>query len=125
MDRHRAKYQVVLVESVKRSLIFEAKTEKELKEFIEGRDYSTRILIDRYKYHSHSKTPHFDKILNYHELSEKEFEIERSADSALQRDREEVRKGKRQLELELLLRHGGLQDLEEELEKLQESKKGA
>ena len=120
-----AKYQVLLVESTKRSLIFEAETEEELKGFIEGRDYSTRILIDRYKYHSHSKTPYFDKILNYHELSEKEFEIERSADSALQRDREEVRKGKRQLELELLLRHGGLQDLEEELEKLQESKKGA
>ena len=56
-----AKYQVLLVESVKRSLIFEAKTEKELKGFIEGRDYSTRILIDRYKYHSHSKTPYFDR----------------------------------------------------------------
>ena len=120
-----AKYQVLLVESIKRSLIFEAKTEKELKGFIEGRDYSTRILIDRYKYHSHSKTPYFDKILNVHELSEMEFEIECSAESSLRRDREEVRQGKRQLELELLLRHGGLQDLEEELEQLQQSKEGA
>ena len=119
------KYQVLLVESVKRSLIFEAKTEKELQEFIEGRDYSTRILIDRYKYHSHSKTPYFEKILNYRELSEKEFEIERSAENALRRDREEVRQGKRQLELELLLRPGGLQELEEELEKLKQLKKGA
>ena len=118
-----AKYSVLLVESVKRSLIFEAETEKELKGFIEGRDYSTRILIDRYKYHSHSKTPRFDKILQFQELSEEEFKIERSTDSALQRDREEVRKGKRQLELELLLRHGGLHELEEELEKLQQSKK--
>ena len=55
---------------------------------------------------------------------EKEFEVERSAESALRSDREEVRQGKRQLELELLLRHGGLQDLEEELAKLQQSKKG-
>ena len=120
-----AKYQVLLVESIKRSLIFEAETEDELKGFIEGRDYSTRVLIDRYKYHSHSKTPYFDRIVNLHVLSEEDFESERSVDNTLQRDREEVSRGKRQLELELLLRHGGLQELEEELENLKQSNKSA